>query len=99
MSFSAPSDPGDSPCTPRRDAARRRGDEAHGGQKASVRPVPHPTRGVPRMRAVTWHGRADVRVDTVPDPVLQDPTDVIVEITSSGICGSDLHLIEVMAPF
>jgi threonine dehydrogenase-like Zn-dependent dehydrogenase len=51
------------------------------------------------MRAVTWHGRADVRVDTVPDPVIQDPTDVIVQITSSGICGSDLHLIEVMAPF
>ncbi len=51
------------------------------------------------MRAVTWHGRADVRVDTVPDPTLQDDTDVIVEITSSGICGSDLHLIEVMAPF
>ena len=51
------------------------------------------------MRAVTWHGRADVRVDTVPDPVIQDPTDVIVEITSTGICGSDLHLIEVMAPF
>ena len=51
------------------------------------------------MRAVTWHGRGDVRVDTVPDPVLQDPTDVVVEITSSGICGSDLHLIEVMAPF
>jgi threonine dehydrogenase-like Zn-dependent dehydrogenase len=38
-------------------------------------------------------------VDTVPDPVIQEPTDVIVEITSSGICGSDLHLIEVMAPF
>jgi threonine dehydrogenase-like Zn-dependent dehydrogenase len=51
------------------------------------------------MRAVTWHGRADVRVDTVPDPAIQEPTDVIVEITSSGICGSDLHLIEVMAPF
>jgi threonine dehydrogenase-like Zn-dependent dehydrogenase len=51
------------------------------------------------MRAVTWHGRADVRVDTVPDPVIQEPTDVIVQITSSGICGSDLHLIEVMAPF
>jgi threonine dehydrogenase-like Zn-dependent dehydrogenase len=51
------------------------------------------------MRAVTWHGRDDVRVDTVPDPSIQDPTDVIVEITSSGICGSDLHLIEVMAPF
>jgi threonine dehydrogenase-like Zn-dependent dehydrogenase len=51
------------------------------------------------MRAVTWHGRADVRVETVPDPTIQEPTDVIVQITSSGICGSDLHLIEVMAPF
>jgi threonine dehydrogenase-like Zn-dependent dehydrogenase len=51
------------------------------------------------MRAVTWHGRGDVRVETVPDPMIQDPTDVIVEITSSGICGSDLHLIEALAPF
>ncbi len=51
------------------------------------------------MRAVTWHGRADVRVDTVPDPVIKEPTDVIIEVTSSGVCGSDLHLIEVMAPF
>ncbi|MGY2082919.1 alcohol dehydrogenase catalytic domain-containing protein [Blastococcus sp. SYSU DS0539] len=38
-------------------------------------------------------------MDTVPDPTIQDQTDVIVEITSSGICGSDLHLIEVLAPF
>jgi threonine dehydrogenase-like Zn-dependent dehydrogenase len=51
------------------------------------------------MRAVTWHGRGDVRVETVPDPVIQEPTDVIVEVTSTGVCGSDLHLIEVMAPF
>lgn len=51
------------------------------------------------MRAVTWHGRGDVRVETVPDPTIQEPTDVVVEITSTGICGSDLHLIEVMAPF
>ncbi|RBY86892.1 alcohol dehydrogenase catalytic domain-containing protein [Blastococcus sp. TF02A-26] len=51
------------------------------------------------MRAVTWHGRADVRVDTVPDPTIQEQTDVVIEVTSSGICGSDLHLIEVMAPF
>jgi threonine dehydrogenase-like Zn-dependent dehydrogenase len=51
------------------------------------------------MRAVTWHGRGDVRVDTVPDPTIKEPTDVIIEVTSSGICGSDLHLIEVMAPF
>ncbi|HVV22714.1 MAG TPA: zinc-dependent alcohol dehydrogenase [Pseudonocardiaceae bacterium] len=51
------------------------------------------------MKAVTWHGRRDVRVDTVPDPTIQDPTDVVVRITSSGICGSDLHLYEVFGPF
>ena len=51
------------------------------------------------MRALTWHGKRDVRVDTVPDPTIQDPTDVIVEITSAGISGSDLHLYEVLGPF
>jgi threonine dehydrogenase-like Zn-dependent dehydrogenase len=51
------------------------------------------------VRAVTWHGRRDVRVDTVPDPELREPTDAIVRITSSGICGSDLHLYEVLGPF
>jgi threonine dehydrogenase-like Zn-dependent dehydrogenase len=51
------------------------------------------------MKAVTWHGRRDVRVDTVPDPQIKEPTDVIVRITSSGLCGSDLHLYEVMGPF
>ena len=51
------------------------------------------------MKAVVWHGKRDVRVDTVPDPTIQEPTDAIVRITSSGLCGSDLHLYEVMAPF
>jgi threonine dehydrogenase-like Zn-dependent dehydrogenase len=51
------------------------------------------------MKAVTWHGKRDVRVDTVPDPAIQEPTDAIIKITSSGICGSDLHLYEVMGPF
>jgi threonine dehydrogenase-like Zn-dependent dehydrogenase len=51
------------------------------------------------MKAVTWHGKRDVRVDDVPDPAIQDPTDVIVRVTSSGICGSDLHLYEVLGPF
>ena len=51
------------------------------------------------MRALTWHGKRDVRVDTVPDPTIQDATDVIVQITSTGICGSDLHLYEVLGPF
>ena len=51
------------------------------------------------MKAAVWHGQGDVRVDEVPDPVIQDPTDAIVRITSSGLCGSDLHLYEVLAPF
>jgi threonine dehydrogenase-like Zn-dependent dehydrogenase len=51
------------------------------------------------MRAVTWQGRRDIRVETVPDPMIQEPTDAIVRITSSGLCGSDLHLYEVLAPF
>jgi threonine dehydrogenase-like Zn-dependent dehydrogenase len=51
------------------------------------------------MKAVTWHGRRDVRVDNVPDPAIEHPTDAIVRITSTGICGSDLHLYEVMGPF
>ncbi len=51
------------------------------------------------MKAVTWHGRRDVRVEEVPDPTLQAPTDAIVRITSSGLCGSDLHLYETLGPF
>jgi len=51
------------------------------------------------MKAVAWHGKRDVRVDTVPDPTIQVPTDAIVRITSSGICGSDLHLYEVLGMF
>jgi threonine dehydrogenase-like Zn-dependent dehydrogenase len=51
------------------------------------------------MKALTWHGKRDVRVDTVPDPTIEKPTDAVVRITSSGICGSDLHLYEVLGPF
>ncbi len=51
------------------------------------------------MKAVAWHGKRDVRVDTVPDPIIEQPTDAIIRITSSGICGSDLHLYEVLGPF
>ena len=51
------------------------------------------------MRALTWHGRRDVRVDDVPDPILKEPTDAIVRVTSTGLCGSDLHLYEVLGPF
>ncbi len=51
------------------------------------------------MKAVTWHGKRDVRVDTVPDPGIEFPTDAVVRITSTGICGSDLHLYEVLGAF
>lgn len=51
------------------------------------------------MRAVIWQGRREVSTETVPDPTIQSPTDAIVRVTSSGLCGSDLHLYEVMAPF
>jgi threonine dehydrogenase-like Zn-dependent dehydrogenase len=51
------------------------------------------------MKAVTWHGRRDVRVESVPDPRIEEPTDAIVRITSTAICGSDLHLYELMSPF
>ena len=51
------------------------------------------------MKALVWHGKRDVRVESVPDPELQESTDVIIRVTSSGLCGSDLHLYEVFAPF
>jgi threonine dehydrogenase-like Zn-dependent dehydrogenase len=50
------------------------------------------------MRAVTWHGRHDMRVDTVPDPEIVNPRDAIIRITSTAICGSDLHLYDGYIP-
>ncbi len=51
------------------------------------------------MKAVTWQGKRDMRVEEVPDPVIEQPTDAVIKITSSGLCGSDLHLYEILAPF
>lgn len=51
------------------------------------------------MKALTFHGKRDVRVDEVPDPSIEEPTDAIVRITSTAICGSDLHLYEVLGMF
>ena len=50
------------------------------------------------MKAVTWHGIGDMRVDTHPDPEIQDPTDIIIKVTSTAICGSDLHLYDGVMP-
>jgi threonine dehydrogenase-like Zn-dependent dehydrogenase len=51
------------------------------------------------MKALTWQGRRDVRVEEVPDPKIEQPTDAIIRVTSTAICGSDLHLYEVLGPF
>jgi threonine dehydrogenase-like Zn-dependent dehydrogenase len=51
------------------------------------------------MRAVTWHGKHDVRVEQVPDPKIQESCDAIIRVTTTNICGSDLHLYEPLAAF
>ena len=51
------------------------------------------------MLAVTWQGVHDMRVIEVPDPRIEEPTDIIIKVTSTGLCGSDLHLYETLAPF
>ncbi|MFO1057333.1 MAG: zinc-dependent alcohol dehydrogenase [Dongiaceae bacterium] len=50
------------------------------------------------MKALCWHGRNDIRCDTVPDPRIEDPRDAIVKVTSTAICGSDLHLYDGFMP-
>ncbi len=51
------------------------------------------------MRALTWQGKRNVSVETVPDPRIEEPNDAVIRVTSTAICGSDLHLYEVLAPF
>ena len=51
------------------------------------------------VKALVWHGKRDVRVDQVPDPTIQEPTDAIIKVTSTAICGSDLHLYEVLGAY
>jgi threonine dehydrogenase-like Zn-dependent dehydrogenase len=51
------------------------------------------------MKALLWHGKQDIRCETVPDPGIEEPTDAIVRITSTAICGSDLHLYDGYVPF
>ena len=50
------------------------------------------------MKALCWHGTGDVRVDTVPDPTIEAPRDVVIKVTSTAICGSDLHLFDGFQP-
>ena len=50
------------------------------------------------MRALCWHGKEDIRCDRVPDPGIEHPRDAIVKVTSTAICGSDLHLYDGFMP-
>lgn len=50
------------------------------------------------MRALCWHGKKDVRVDNVPDPIIEHPRDAIIKVSSCAICGSDLHLFDGFMP-
>jgi threonine dehydrogenase-like Zn-dependent dehydrogenase len=50
------------------------------------------------MKALVWHGKEDIRCDTVTDPEIQDPRDAIIKVTSCAICGSDLHLFHNLIP-
>jgi threonine dehydrogenase-like Zn-dependent dehydrogenase len=50
------------------------------------------------MRAITWHGKGDMRCETVPDPKIQHPRDIIIKVTGCAICGSDLHIYDGLIP-
>lgn len=51
-----------------------------------------------KMLAVTWHGRNDIRTETVPEPVITERTDAIIKVSSAAICGSDLHMYDGYIP-
>ena len=51
------------------------------------------------MKALTWQGNENVEVVEVPDPRIEEPTDAIIKVTSSAVCGSDLHLYGVLGPY
>lgn len=50
------------------------------------------------MKALTWHGKNDIRCDTVDDPTIQDGRDCIIKVTACAICGSDLHIFDGVIP-
>ena len=50
------------------------------------------------MKALTWHGKHDIRCETVPDPIIEDDRDAIIKVTACAICGSDLHLYQGSVP-
>ncbi len=76
----------------------RRDLHLQGARRRPPRLAHQPDHESPRMRALTWHGKHDVRMETVPDPQIVNPRDAIIKITSTAICGSDLHLYDSYIP-
>lgn len=62
------------------------------GERETATSIEHKTRPDEKMLALCWYGKRDVRVQEVPAPAVTDPTDVVVKVTGTTICGSDLHL-------
>src|SRR5438105_12768911 len=58
----------------------------------------HPRTRRASMRALCWHGKQDIRCDSVPDPKIEHPRDAIIKVTSCAICGSDLHIFDGVIP-
>src|SRR4029079_13158151 len=105
---SAPRSPGSSDTSRRRPSRRtcansraswkRAKRRPRKGSRAAVSPFSTTTERGGVMKALVWHATNDVRVERVPDPKILNPRDAIVKITSSAICGSDLHLLDGFIP-
>jgi threonine dehydrogenase-like Zn-dependent dehydrogenase len=54
--------------------------------------------GLTQMKALTWHGKGDIRCESVPDPKIQHPRDAIIRVTACAVCGSDLHIYDDVIP-
>ena len=82
----------------RRGAAHPGDDCSHKGTFQSHTPLALKVNRSTIMKALVWHGRYDVKCDTVPDPVIEHDRDAIIKVTSTAICGSDLHLYDGYIP-
>ena len=60
--------------------------------------MPQVKPGTMFMKALTWHGKGDMRCESVPDPTIQDSRDAIIRVTGCAICGSDLHIYDGVIP-
>src|SRR5439155_17953748 len=86
-----------SPAIQTADGSRGDSDDERSAKRPIENPRDPPEEGG-RMKALVWHGTNDVRVEHVPDPTILNPRDAIVKVTTTAICGSDLHLLDGYIP-